>query len=518
MAVTSIGYQRLIDRYKLPALPLTQVARIDTRVKSRKSQTDGTVEQLLFESQYAPEATFEGDLQFALRYEGVNLEVLALLFAQSGPQPLVTWLGALPESSYARRAGFFYEWITGTELDVPGLNTRTSYLSALDESLQFGIGNTGEASRKFRVRNNLPGTRDFCPLVRKTPALLEMERKDLRTRAQETLSRFDPNLIRRAAQYLFLKETRSSYEVEREKPNPGRIQRFIDLLRTAEIGQPLSQERFVELQNAVIEPRWHEFAYRHRQSWVGAYHHNREVVDFVPPRPEDVLPLMAGLCGYSARGRAAAKTGSAIDPVIHAVGVAFGFVFIHPFMDGNGRLHRYLIHEELSVLGFTPKGIALPVSAFILANVDQYIDALEQFSRPRLRRTDFDPQLPDIPARGNDPVYFRFFDATLQAVFLYKALERTVMTDLRDEIEYLIGLDRARAQLRDQIDWPAQSLDLFINIVRQGGGTLSQTKRRSQFDWMKDEEIERFVPMVNEAFRAESAASPDHTPSDVNSI
>jgi Fic family protein len=42
-------------------------------------------------------------------------------------------------------------------------------------------------------------------------------------------------------------------------------------------------------------------------------------------------------------------------------------VFIHPFLDGNGRLHRYLIREELSVLGFTPKGIVLPVSAFILS-------------------------------------------------------------------------------------------------------------------------------------------------------
>ena len=261
------------------------------------------------------------------------------------------------------------------------------------------------------------------------------------------------------------------------------------------------------MQNAVIEPRWHEFAYRHRQTWVGAYHRNREIVDFVPPRPEDVLSLMSGLFSYSKRGRDAAQAGRAIDPVVHAAVVAFGFVFFHPFMDGNGRLHRYLIHEELSLLGFTPKGIALPVSAFILANVDQYIDVLEQFSRPRLRRAEFDPQMPDIPARGNHTVYFRFFDATAQALFLYEALESTVMTDLRDEIAYLIGLDRARAELRDQIDLPAQSLDLFINIVRQGGGILSQAKRRSQFDWMKDEEIERFVPIVNEAFKAESALS-----------
>ena len=88
------------------------------------------------------------------------------------------------------------------------------------------------------------------------------------------LARYEPGLLRRAAQYLMLKETRSSCEVEREKPSQNRIQRFVDLLRTAQTGRSLSEER------------WHEFAYRHEQNWVGSYQGNREVVDFVPPRPE----------------------------------------------------------------------------------------------------------------------------------------------------------------------------------------------------------------------------------------
>ena len=504
MTSTAVGYLRLVEQFALTALPLTQVARIDTRVKGRAVESEEDVDHLLFESRYAPEPGFEEDLQFALRYEGVNLEVLELLFTKSGPQPLVTWLRAQPESSYARRACFLYEWITGCELDVPALGTRASYVLALDESPQFGLGESGDTNRKLRVRNNLPGTREFCPLVRKTPVLLEMVRKNLSARAQETLARYDADLLRRAARYLYLKETRSSYEVEREKPSQGRVQRFVDLLRTADSGQSLSQERFVALQNVVLDPRWHEYAYRHRQNWVGAYHRSREVVDFVPPRPEDVVSLMHGLCAYSERGRRAAGQVGAIDPVVQATAVAFGFVFIHPFMDGNGRLHRYLIHEELSALGFTPKGIVLPVSAFILAHVDQYVRKLEQFSRPRLARTEFEPSLPELPARGNDPLYFRFFDATAQALFLYRALEHTVMHDLSEEIDYLIGLDRARERLRGETDWPAQSLDLFINIVRQGGGSLSRAKRSSQFDWMTDEEVARFVPMVNEAFQTET--------------
>lgn len=38
---------------------------------------------------------------------------------------------------------------------------------------------------------------------------------------------------------------------------------------------------------------------------------------------------------------------SIYDPVL-AAGIAFGFVFIHPFEGGNGRIHRYLIHHVLA--------------------------------------------------------------------------------------------------------------------------------------------------------------------------
>jgi hypothetical protein len=155
-------------------------------------------------------------------------------------------------------------------------------------------------------------------------------------------------------------------------------------------------------------------------------------------------------------------------------------------------------------MGFTPKGTVLPVSAFILSNLDLYSAVLEQFSKPLMARTDFTPPPPVVPAVGNDPRFFRFFDATAQALFLYRALERTVEHDLEEEIHYLIGVERARARLKDEIDWPAQSLDLFIDMVHQNNGTLSKTKRDSHFSWLTDEERDRFVQEVNEAFNSTS--------------
>ncbi len=122
-------------------------------------------------------------------------------------------------------------------------------------------------------------------------------------------------------------------------------------------------------------------------------------------------------------------------------------MFFHPFLDGNGRLHRYLIHEQLSAAGFTPKGLILPVSAVILANLDRYRATLEAFSKPLRGRTRYDPEFPAEPAVGNDAVYVRYFDATEQASFLYFALERTIEHDLDEEISFLRGFDRARSAL-----------------------------------------------------------------------
>lgn len=53
---------------------------------------------------------------------------------------------------------------------------------------------------------------------------------------------------------------------------------------------------------------------------------------------------------------------------------------------------------------------------------------------------------------------------------------------------------------------PAHALDLYIRLVRQNDGKLSRTKRASHFDWMTDEEVERFEAIVAEAFAPGLAA------------
>jgi hypothetical protein len=495
MATELVGYAHLIEQFHLPTRQPTTIAMIDSAVKGRQTAQHGETELTQFQSSYRAAPDLISQLQFALRYEGLNLEVLALLFEKTGHAEIEKYLRSQPESTFARRLGYLYEWLTRDEIDAR-VAPRAAYVPALDEKLQFGLSG-GDRNAKFRVTDNLPGNSRFCPLVRKTDFLKAMVEKDLKRRTLEKLSKYDADVLRRAAAFLYLKETHSSFEVEREKPSPDRAQRFADLLREAEKGIPLSEERFVQLQNAILDPRFHEYAYRHQQNWVGKDLGYRKKVDFVPTRPEDVRDVMTGLVELSQAVRA--RTGG-LDEVVAATVLAFGFVFVHPFMDGNGRLHRFLIHDVLSSSGFTPKGIVLPVSAVILANLDEYTHALEAFSNPLRKLTSYNPETPAIAARGNDALYYRYFDATPQASFLYWALERTVERDLEEEISFLLGFDAAHADLKNELDWPSHSLDLFIRLVYQNGGTLSKTKRQSHFEWITDDELQKAQAAVKRAF------------------
>jgi len=105
----NLGYAWLVDRFRLPAMPLLLRSRLESRVRGRRIQTDGHESTVLFEPKYHPGETLADQLQFALKYEGVNLQVLALLFEQTGADEISQWLQSSPTSAYARRAGYIFE-------------------------------------------------------------------------------------------------------------------------------------------------------------------------------------------------------------------------------------------------------------------------------------------------------------------------------------------------------------------------------------------------------------------------
>ena len=122
------------------------------------------------------------------------------------------------------------------------------------------------------------------------------------------------------------------------------------LLRLAEREDFCRKPRLIELQNRIVDTRFRDADYRSTQNYVGeTVARGNERIHFVSPNPKDLGALMEGLIAAHDR-----MTAGGAHAVIHAAAIAYGFVFLHPFEDGNGRIHRFLIHNLLARRGFTP--------------------------------------------------------------------------------------------------------------------------------------------------------------------
>ncbi|MFN7103001.1 MAG: Fic family protein, partial [Pseudorhizobium sp.] len=169
--------------------------------------------------------------------------------------------------------------------------------------------------------------------------------------------------------------------------------------------------------------------------------------------------------------------------------LAFGFVYIHPFEDGNGRLHRFLIHHVLAARGFNPPGIVFPVSAVILDRMDDYRRTLESYSRrllPLIRWAATERGNVEVLSETAD--FYRFFDATPHAEFLFSCVARTVDVDLPAETAFLAGYDTFKKRVSALVDMPDRIMDLLFRFLRQNDGTLSKRAREREFAGLTDAE------------------------------
>ena len=494
---TPAGYAALIEAYRL-AVPLP-------RTLSATGERHKVIEEAgwrIITPRHAPKASLEGHLTFALKYEGLDLAVLKRLFEAASPGDIEALVRAKPTGSYARRFWFLYEWLTGKRLDLPDAD-RGSYVPAVDPDQQYAV--PGENSTRHRVRNNLPGTAAFCPLVFRTEALERFAAMNLSERAQAVIDDVPRDLLARAAAFLLLKDSQSSYAIEGEHPPQERIQRWGRAIGEAG-GQPLDLEELLRLQKIVIgDARFVRLGLREEGGFVGQ--HDREIraplPDHISARHQDLPSLMEGMIAF--------EYGPAqnLDAVMAAAMLVFGFVYVHPFEDGNGRIHRYLIHHLLGERGFNPPGVVFPVSAVILDRIDEYRQVLEDYSARLLPLVQWQPT-----GEGNVRVlndtgdYYRFFDATQHTEFLYDCVRRTIEQDLPYETEFLLRYDRFRSRVDSMIDMPDRTVDLLFRFLHQNQGRLSKRAREKEFAALTEQE----TAQVEDAYEQIFGEDPFQTP------
>jgi hypothetical protein len=486
------GYAMLLSRHgRDPDLPWRRSAiRSDTR--PRESHLAGRQLVETFPASYHRGDDDYDHLVFALKYDGFNPWALAKIFAHVDEAELARRIAAQPTSQYARRLFFLYERLTARRLDLDDA-TQGAWVPAIDPDTHFTAA--GIRSHRHRVLDNLLGDHEFCPVVRRTPTLTEAITKRLDERAAEIARNVEPELLARAIAYLYTKETKSSFAIEREEPG-DRMARYVQQLAT--VGRlPLdTRAGLVELQHSLVDPRYAEHDFRgpgDLEVYVGetvgfrerVHHHHIGAPSAVTPS------LMNGWL----RMREVEGEGGA---VIEAACRSFAFVFIHPFGDGNGRIHRLLLHHVLARRGFTPDRFIIPISSVLHDDPRSYDEALEAFSRTVMLHTRY-----RLDAEGeltiveSDPDFYRFPDLTVQTEATFAWLERAIEEHLVDEIEFLRRFEEVRDRMREIVEMPDRKEQLFITLCRHNGGVLSKRKR-SKFAELDDETVAALEAVIRE--------------------
>jgi Fic/DOC family len=487
-----VGLYALIEQLdlKIPRPFVRSIIAAGTR-KTRITDS-GILEQ--YPKSYRPAEGLAGHLRFALRYEPVELGVYKAVFARIAKGEIEPWIQGEPNGAFARRAWYLYEFLTGTTLDLEDL-TSGPYIDLLDTKIHM-VGPANRVRRQ-RVFENLLGNKDYCPLIRRSEKIEAGIAKNLTERALSLVAAVDPAVLKRAAHYLFTKETKSSFAIEGEEPSKDRTERFVGALMRADKFDATSKQSFVGLQNAVVDARYAQKDWRDIQVYIGETLPDfSQEVHFVCPKPENVSPMMSGWMTMTGR---LAQPGSGVHPVCAAAAAAFGFVFVHPFIDGNGRIHRFLVHNVLSKTGFTPPGMVFPVSAAMLRDMVAYDRALEAFSEAIAPFVQYSLDAEQKMTVANETAgLYRFFDATPQAEYLFDCIEETIGRDLNQELNFLKFFDAAMKAVMGVVDMPNQRASLLIRLIHQNKGELSKGKRDS-FSELSDAEIGKIESAIKVA-------------------
>ncbi len=464
--------------------PLQTISRMGGRRATRVSEGITTE---TYQESMCPDATLRGHLTFHLKHEAPHLELLSRLFGQIDSRELLDWVVDEPSSQYVKRAGFLYEFLTGRQLALT-LQTAGSYIDVIDDQKMVAASpEHSSLNKRWRVRDNLPGTRAFCPVIRKTDDALNAMGLDVKSLIADLALEFGEELLMRSSVWMTLRESKSSFAIEGEVNQPDRIQRFADVLsrRTGQDSWPLNQTTLAELQSEILGQRTtlQQFGIRQSPVFVGEIARYQEVVHYIAPPAEDVSAMLDGLVTFLDRTQGQSS-------VMRGAVAAFGFIYIHPLADGNGRVHRFLINDILRRDGTVKAPMILPVSSLITSDQSErhsYDRILDEISRPLMQALsglyEFDADHTTYPDgihsnfifRGNDVARpaWRFLDLTKHVIYLAHALERTIRVEMREESLYLRSHAQAKAAIKNIIEMTDMQVDRIIRSVESNQGKLS---------------------------------------------
>ena len=484
-----VGYKWLSKKYDITSVQPFRV--INTQAGKNRSDT------------------LAWHITYALKHEGVHLEFLSRLFKVIDDAELADWINSEPSGQYARRAGFLYEWFTDKAIDFPGVSVG-NYISLIDSEEYFASDSPTNHPR-WRVRDNLPGTRDYCPMVYRTNVVRTAEEYDCGKEIRALEIEFGEDLLMRSAVWLSIKESMASFAIEREDKFVGRAKRFAAAMERYCGYYPDPLKAITELQKEILGPQALHYGVRKSPIFVG-----ESGLDYTPrvyyiaPDWRSTESMLAGLSAFSERTKDQSS-------VVRAAIMSFGFVYIHPMTDGNGRISRVLINDMLRRDGAIPDPFILPVSAAIMSspkNRKAYDQVMDVFSKPFILhyRDNYEFGVDKV---GEDGVHYDFeFDAyddagsawrypdfTTHVEYLAHILEQTINIEMRNEASYLRSLNDARHDIKQFIEGPNSDIDRIIRSVIDNNYVISNKLSKEFSSLLNSDVADNIINIVSGCFR-----------------
>lgn len=452
------------------------------------------------------DATALEHVLFALKHEGVDLQVLAGVLPQIPAAEMQQAIAAKPGGAYVRKACYLWEHFNNLTLNLQR-HVEGAVVDLFDSGKYLTV--SGPVNNPWRVHFNGLGTLDYCPTVQLTPEISKLLKDDIFGRVREFVKNTDQSVLDRAILWAYLSETEGSFSIENEVPSASKKERFVQLLQRAHEARAIDEAYLVELQNITVDSPWDKAVeFRSQQNRL----RNGRSVTYVPPPAVLSASLMRSLM------QIANEYPQKIHPIVAASILSFGFVFIHPFMDGNGRISRFLFHKALCDSGQLPKGLLLPVSVAMKKHENDYLAALNSFSKPARQQwtvEDYGNGEYGETFNGQDAIY-RYWDATSCVEFGLKMANQALEHHLVSEVQTLRIYDHIKQAIDEEFDVRNDHLSLVIFNCIDNEGIVSKNLRKKlagQLGAGLEDRIEQLLaeqkkPRTDAAIPGEEPASP----------
>eukprot|EP01124_Arcella_intermedia_P002453 TRINITY_DN11335_c0_g1_i1.p1 TRINITY_DN11335_c0_g1~~TRINITY_DN11335_c0_g1_i1.p1 ORF type:complete len:458 (-),score=109.77 TRINITY_DN11335_c0_g1_i1:24-1397(-) len=418
-----VGYLALIQHFSLLCAHHSRFSLLSPEPSPSNSYSSGIDWYLI------PKDTIKGNpedplwnLFWAAENEGINLCILEALFKESSfPLDLFQKMIDRREGAHCR-LWFVYEFLSGKRLEIEDLNKSDcdcDCVPLLDPKVYKT--STGTVVPRQGILNNLLGNRHFCPLIRQT------SEKSTQTVSYNILNKYigdlHPSLFLTADTLLMEEDITSSWDIEQETITYAHREVLVKLFEKYMEGEALTKEMLLELASKITESD--VTGYREHQNCVGDTLFG---ISYLPPSPDQVPILMDALLEVTQN----LLKDEQVEALTIASIVSYGFYLIHPFSDGNGIIHRFLIHYVLKQRQFYTLDLIVPLCRAILESRSRYFSILNAIDiTPLLSyQVSLDTREVTVTTQNTGRLY-QFVDMTDWELFVQYVLDVAIISHFK---------------------------------------------------------------------------------------